>query len=178
MRTLAVEFAPESPWRGRVLNLMLMVSVFCAAGASWHAWADWEKLKTARREVQELQAKLSAREQQAREQAALLARPKPYAKDVAEIVRVASFPTGQVLSALENTQIEGVRVTSIDLNPETATAKVELEFFDQVQLMKYLEEINAGEEKSRWVLLQAKMQKGLVGNKATLMSNWSDMRQF
>lgn len=175
MRALHVNFAPEPAWKRRALLGAIALSWAFACAASWHTWQEWRTLQAAETALQQAQAKQA--EQAAKERAlqAELAKPKPYAKDAAEVVRIASFPTDQVLHALEVTLVEGVRVTSIDLNPDAATARVELEFDDAGQLMKYLEQINAGDEKPRWSLLQAKMNKaGPAGSSGTasLSSVW------
>jgi hypothetical protein len=171
MRPIAADFTPESRWTRRLLWAGVLVSAGCAAVACWQAWCDWQKLLQAQREQQVVQAQLVQRAQARLARELRLAQPKPYAKDAAELVRLASFPTDKVLRALETTQIEGVKVTSIDINPESATARVALEFTDQAQLMQYLEKVNAGEEKPRWILEQAKMQSS-QGGTASLNSHW------
>jgi hypothetical protein len=155
-----------------VLWVGVLVSLTLALAMCWLAWGDWQRLVEAKRQRDAMQAQLNQREQELRDEQARLAIPKPYAKDAQAILRIASFPSDQVLKALEATQIEGVKVTSIDLSPEAGTARVELEFTDQGQLMRYIDDINAGESKPRWVLQQAKMQKQGVGT-AVLSSSWS-----
>jgi len=175
MRALLVDFAPEPAWKRRTLMGVIVLSWLFAVAASWQAWKDWRALQMmemALQQMQRLQAEKAAKERALRLE---IAKPKPYAKDAAEVVQIASFPTDQVLHALEVTQIEGVRVASIDLNPDAATARIELEFDDAGELMKYLEQINAGDEKPRWSLVQAKMSKpGItgVGGSASLASVW------
>jgi hypothetical protein len=65
-------------------------------------------------------------------------------------------------------------LTALDISTSEGSAKVELEFTDNDALIRYLEELNAGEPKSRWRLIQAQTNSTAAAmSTATIGSNWA-----
>ena len=173
MRALDIEFAPRSEWRRKVAGAAVVTGCIAVIAASAFAWVQLQASRAAETELEVTRTKVAQQEALQLEREAQAAIAKPYAEDAAEIVRIASFPIDQVLHALEATLIQGVRITTLEINTAAAIVKVELEFGDQTQLMRYMEQINTGAEKPRWALVQAKMTRSANGGgQALLTSTW------
>ena len=79
-----------------------------------------------------------------------------------------------VLTALETVGVVGVRVIALDVVTGDGAVRVQVEFSDYEALMKYLNELNAGEPLERWVLVSAQGNAGATTGRpsATLTSTW------
>lgn len=60
-----------------------------------------------------------------------------------------------LLTSLETIQMVGVTPVSIDVAATERQVRVELEFADFASLLRYVDELNAGESTPRWQLVQA-----------------------
>ena len=69
---------------------------------------------------------------------------------------------------------KGVRVTAIDIDAAEGSVRIEVEHASVEALMRYVSDLNAGEEKPRWQLLQlrAPTAAGSMGT-AQLSSRWA-----
>ena len=65
----------------------------------------------------------------------------------------ADWPS--LLAALEAVEVVGVTPISIDVSVPDRQVKVELEFADFAGVLRYVDELNAGEATPRWQLVQA-----------------------
>jgi len=175
MKTLNVEFAPRQPvplWIWIVLASLLLA---LAAHQAWLAWNLTGKLKLAERESVELSGQLDRATQQRQEALARAHVELPYAQDAAAVARLAAFPIDRVLGSLEAAQVQGIKLTALDVSATEGSVKAELEFTDNDTLMHYLAELNAGEPKPRWRLIQAQTNAAAgAGNTASIGSTWAD----
>jgi hypothetical protein len=169
MRALKVEFAaprrvPQGVWYAGA-------AVFLALGVQqgMDAWHLRQQARELDAKTQQLRAERERREQDRAAERAQRVAPPPYAKDAAEIARIAAFPVEKVLARVESVQIVGVKVVSLNLDAVQGSARLELEFQDSAGLMKYLTAINA-EEGPKWALQQAQMSTS--PGSATLTSVW------
>ena len=174
MRALQVEFAAKRPvspwlWGGLAAALCLL-----ATQQGREGWALRQQTTAAENEASVLAVQLD-RGLQAQRDAASQVRPEPaYLRDALAVAKVARFPVGRVLASLEATRVQGVKLTALDIFAAGGTARAELEFASHDALMRYLDDINAGEERPRWRLLQAQTATaGAGGSTATIGSNWN-----
>jgi hypothetical protein len=168
MKPLKVNFAPRrrlSAWCWYFPSLFVFG---IAAEQGWQAWHLREQVEP----VQAERTRLSAQIEQARTAVARPVSPPPYAKDAAEIARMASFPMNAVFTAIESAQVPTVRMTSLEISAGERTVRAGLEFADYKGLGDYLEAINAGEGRARWRLMQAQLASGGAPNTATISSQW------
>jgi hypothetical protein len=173
MRALKVEFVARKPTRGWIwTGLSLALCVF-AADQGWRARVLQQQVQALRAEAEVL-AQKNDRARQASSVAAARSAVEPaYAKDAAAVAKIAGFPLDRVLASLESAQVIGVKVSGLEVSAGEATARAELEFSDHPSLLNYLEAINAGEPKPRWVLQRAQIAHATSGsNTATIISNW------
>lgn len=175
MKTVSVDFAPPAKPSPVLMALTMAMGfaaiVFVALG--WRASAETQRLheqSTARA------ALVSAQAQQAVAAQAAAARyvQAPYAADAWAALNQQQFPLNAVLTAIESVAVIGVRVISVDIVPGDAAVRLQVEFSDYETLMKYMQELNAGEPEERWVLVNAQINNGgaLGRPTANLLSAW------
>lgn len=171
MKALKIEFAPPrrvSP--GLLYGLALALTVL-AGQQGWEAWQLQQQNRVIEAEILSLTAQL---EQAQREAQARVKPPPPYLADALAVARLAAFPVNCVFTALEATRVEGVRLTVLDIAADEGKVKVELEFSDHEALLRYLEQLNAGEAKQRWMLQQARSAQAPGGQgAASIYSAWT-----
>lgn len=135
-----------------------------------------------RAQTDRLQAEAVAQLMLAREEAAQAARttvattpPPPYVADARAALRQQEFPLNAVLTALETVAVVGVRVTSVDIQTGDGAVRVQVEFSDYEALLKYLNELNAGEPTERWSLVNAQNNGAAATGRpsAILTSAWT-----
>lgn len=172
MKALKVEFAPPRrvpPW---VLYLASALLLALAAQQGCEAWRLHLQAESVEMEIAALKVKIEQAQQARREALERQRAEPPYAKDLAEIARVAAFPIDRVFASIESARVIGVRLTALDVSPPEGAARAELEFSDHEALFNYLDAINAGEDKRRWTLVQAQLGSGGNANTATITSKW------
>lgn len=173
MRRLDVEFVPSRPnWA-----LLAMWTLCCLAVAGFLGYRSWQvQLQVQLLDHQSLQIAMKINElEEARSSSAhpvVEAVLPPYYQDASILVKTAAFPTQQVLRALEQTHVQGVRIASTDINPERGSVDLAVEFTDLKALLSYVEMLNEGEPESRWRLSHA--ESGSVGDKkqAQITASW------
>ncbi len=175
MKRLKVEFARphETAWwlpAGLCAALLL-----AAARQGEEAWSTHKRAAVVEREAAALTVQLEAAMQAQRGAMESLARLPLYANDAAALAKMASFPVDRVFTALESTQVEGVKLTAIEITAHDGEVRVNLEFAEYAMLLRYLEEINAGEPTPRWALLQAQItQYATIPNSGVIVSRWTE----
>lgn len=173
MREIKADFALRRatgawPWIATVTVFALL-----AAGQGWRAWTLHGRVYALQIQREELTRQLDATSEAHRESAARLAVKPAYTADAAAIAKMAAFPLDRVLSSLESVQSLGVKVTSLEVSAAAGTVRAELEFADHAALLGYLEAINAGEPRPRWVLMQAQVSPtASAGNVGLIGSSW------
>ncbi len=151
MRPLAVDLRSRlSPprWAWLVLSLLMIVAVgFAAVGVN-----DMRELRALRAEHERLVQRATKP----------LPLPAPKAQlvmayDASARAALAQAKAGWVplLTSLETIQMVGVTPVSIDVAAAERQVRVELEFADFASLLRYVDELNAGESEPRWQLVQA-----------------------
>ena len=167
MKRLKVELiSPRPP--SRFAWALLVVLTVAAAGALTLA-QRWQNEADALREQI-----LREREEQllrASRPAAPLP-PPPYAQSAREYLAESGPWWTSTLLALERAARVGVTPASVDLQAHERSARVEVEFSDYAVLLAYLSDLNAGLERSEWVLESA--QAGDVGRpgRSVLRRRW------
>jgi len=89
--------------------------------------------------------------------ASAVVRKMPYDASAREFLALATAKWPEMLAAIESVEIVGVTPVSIDVLPAERTVRLELEFTEYADLLKYVDALNAGEEVPRWKLVQAQM---------------------
>ncbi|HET9645624.1 MAG TPA: hypothetical protein VFP68_20215 [Burkholderiaceae bacterium] len=168
MKALKVNFAPRRRLPVWCWYLPGALVFGIAAQQGWQAWRLREQTELLRAES----VRLSAQIDQARVAAQRPVSPPLYAKDAAEIARVASFPLNAVLTAVESARVQTVKMTSLEISAGEYAVRAGLEFGDYNALAEYLEAINAGEARARWHLVQAQLGSSGAPNTATIASRW------
>ena len=175
MRTVNVDFAdPPKPSRLLMaLTLAIGIAAVVFGALGWRESAETRRLheqSTARA------ALVSAQAQQAIAAQAAAARsvPAPYEADAWAALNQQQFPLNAVMTAIESVAVIGVRVISVDIAPGDATVRLQVDFSDYETLMKYMQELNAGEPAERWVLVNAQINNGGIAGRPTanLLSTW------
>jgi type II secretory pathway pseudopilin PulG len=172
VKPLKVEFLPPRKVPGWVWHVGSVVLLAVAAHQGWQAWRAWQELRVKESQIADLRAKIEQARQAQREALERQRAVPPYAQDAAEIAKVAGFPIERVFASTESARVQGVKVTSLEMSAIEGVAKVDLEFADHDTLLRYLEAINAGEEKPRWRLVQAQLGSAGASNVASIASHW------
>jgi hypothetical protein len=77
---------------------------------------------------------------------------KLYAADAQRWATIAAFDSAGLLAALEATRVPNVRLTSVSMQPERASASVDLTSAQVEQVLAYIEELNRNDPTGAWVL--------------------------
>lgn len=177
MKPLKVEFAPPRRLPGWAWIGLSAVFLTIAVQQGWEAWNLHQQVLVLRSEAAALSAQVEAARKAQREAEERARTPPPYAKDAAVIARMAAFPLDRVLRVLESVRIEGIRLTSVDISTEEGSVRAELRYASLDVLLRYVDELNAGEPAPRWRLQQAQASKQDPGadnaGVATISSRWT-----
>lgn len=161
MKVVDADFVPRSP--PRTWPWWAASALFIAA-AAFELSSGWR----AHKELQRLQAMQDA--VPAAMPSAEPAFAPPYHDDALRYARMASLDIAGTFASLESARVQGVRVTSLDIRAEDAQARVELEVRAQEELLRYLEEINAGLPRiERWELVRAQAATSTSPGSAVLV---------
>lgn len=173
MKALKADFALKRPIGAWPWVLLLMVLGSFAAHQGLRAWGQQPQVLALQRERASLMQQLDRAGQVRRDAVARSSVIPVYASDAAAVAKVAAFPLDRVLLSLESAQVQGVKVTSLEISATDSTARAELEFADHAALLGYLEAVNAGEPTPRWALLQAQIAPAPgAGNSGVIVSSW------
>jgi hypothetical protein len=171
MRSLQVEFARPGVLMARLLWSAAVVMSLVAGVLAWKAFEVERDVARAKRDRDELQAKLVALRSGAVQASAPRPEP-PYQRDAETVVRMANFDSAAVLRALENVRVTGARITALELAAIDGTARVELELSDPDALLRYLAELNAGEPVPPWSIVRNQGAGPSSPATATLVGNF------
>jgi hypothetical protein len=166
VKTLNVDFAPRRPVPAWLWGTVMAACLALAAQQGWTGWTLRRQALSAETQAAQLAAKLDAALQS---WARALGTDKPeaaYSRDADAIVRLAAFPIADILASIESAQVQGVKVTALEVSAAERTARAELEYDDQEALMRYMDRINADQAKRKWLLAQARA--GIAGPRAAL----------
>lgn len=173
MKALKADFALKRPIGAWPWVLLILVLGSFAAYQGWRAWAQQTRVLVLQKEHASLTQQLDLASQARRDAVARSSVIPIYASDAAAVAKVAAFPVDRVLLSLESAQVQGMKVTGLEVSASEGRARAELEFADHATLLAYLEAINAGEPKPRWVLLQAQSTAAAgAGSTGAIVSNW------
>jgi len=174
MKALKVDFAIKRPIGAWPWVLLILALGSFAAYQGSRAGVQQPRVLALQEERASLTQQLDRASQARRDGVARSNVVPVYASDAAAVAKVAGFPVDRVLLSLESAQVQGVKVTGLEISASEGSARVELEFADHTALLAYLEAINAGEPKPRWVLLQAQVGAVAgVGSTGVIVSNWA-----
>lgn len=151
MKQLSIELKPAgrpSPWAWRALLLIGLLAVTLVVATVYR-----------QRELRQLREHLHETMQGQKTPPvappALPPRRAPYDASAREMLAEATSEWPAMLTALETTAVLGVTPISVEIVSAERQARVEVEFSDYAALLKYLDDLNAGEQAPRWVLIQA-----------------------
>jgi len=173
MKALKADFARKRPIGAWPWVLLILVLGSVVAYQGWRAWAQQTRVLALQQERAGLTQQLDLASQARRDAVARSSVIPVYASDAAAVAKVAGFALDRVLLSLESAQVQGVKVSGLEISATEGTARAELEFADHTTLLAYLGAINAGEPKPRWILLQAQVASAAgIGNTGTIVSSW------
>lgn len=177
MKALKVDFTPKRRLPAWTWALPSALFLALAVHQGWMGWTMHRQAAKAEAEATRLAAQLEQVLQARRGRADVVKPEPPYAKDAAAVASLAAFPLGTVLTSVESTRVEGVKVTALEISAAEKSVRADLEFTDQAALMRYLDQINAGEPKPRWTLIQAQATGPGGAGTAAIGSRWNDREQ-
>lgn len=171
MKALDIDFAPAprlAPWWWLLPLALACVAAWVAVGG-WNAWRELRQLRAANERL-----RLELRERTLVVAPAGTDGPPPaYAADAQRVAAMASFPLQGVLAALESVSAPTVELGSVEVDTAAARVRVEVQFGVYAELLKYVEQLNAGEPAPRWWLVQARAAAaGSPTGTATIESRW------
>jgi hypothetical protein len=174
MRRIEADFIRRKPpgraWWGATM-LVLLAAVALAA---W-GWTVREDAAGVRAQMREWNARVDALAHQASRRAERPNEPPPaYAADAQAALKLQRVPVDAALASLESVGTVGVLPVSVDISAADATVRVQVEFSSYEALLKYLEDLNAGEPNERWILATAQgTAQGASGRPtALIVSRW------
>lgn len=173
MRPLAADLRSRHPpprWAWMVLAALLLA----AAALAMFALKAERDLAASRVEELALRqdAAASPRPQLPRVQPVM-----PYDASARAVLAQAQAGWGPLLASLESMEVVGVTPVSIDVSTADRQIRVDLEFSDLATLLRFVDEINAGEPAPRWRLLQAQgaarvPTMSAAATVATILGTW------
>ncbi|NKI97720.1 hypothetical protein [Rhizobacter sp. SG703] len=174
MKRIEVDFVrrrPPGPAHWGLAVLLLVVALALVA------WGGVLRVDAAdlRSQIRASNERADARVQQASRRAEPPAQPPPaYAADANAALRLQRMPLDAALASLEAVGTVGVLPVSVDINAADAMVRVQVEFSTYEALLKYLEDLNAGEPSERWSLATAQgTAQGASGRPiALIVSRW------
>lgn len=101
--------------------------------------------------------------------------PPAYEASARTALSQAQAQWPQLLTALESVQIDGVRPVDVHISTKQRTVRVELEFVQFSDVLRYLDALNAGSAVPRWQLIQARNEAsaGTAGSAtAAIQAGW------
>lgn len=174
MKRVDVEFVRRAP-PGRALWLVPMLLAGTSVALAAWGWTLHVDADGLRQEAREWQAQVDAKLASSSRRAVVPAAPAPaYAADAQAALRLQRVPVNAVLASLESVGTVGVLPVSVDISSAEATVRVQVEFSTYEALLKYLEDLNAGEPAERWILAtaQGSAQGGSGRPTALIVSRW------
>ncbi len=91
-----------------------------------------------------------------------------YDADARAALKLNSNALDDALHQVEGVSIIGTQVRSVDVDLENGRAQVALDFKDVASLKSYLEEINAGRDRDRWLLKRLDQRRDVTGASPSL----------
>lgn len=170
MRPLDVDYLPKSQAWAKWSYALSAVLLSIAAQQAWLSFQTYKKLKVLEAEVAQRTAERVAAAAADRIRSQTPVAEPPYAKDAAAIARIASFDTAGIFAAIESTQVQGIRVTQLEISPADSMARIELEILEPKALMEYIQVINTGLDTGpRWQLVRTRAGLGAGPGSAELV---------
>ena len=174
MKRIEVDFVRRQP-PGRAawgVTVLLLAAAVALLAWGWTLRADTAGVRA---QMQEWNARADALVHQASRRGSVTAQPPPaYAADAHAALRLQRMPVDAALASLESVATVGVLPVSVDISSADATVRVQVEFSTYEALLKYLEDLNAGEPTERWILATAQgTAQGASGRPiALIVSRW------
>ena len=138
------------------------------------AWLEYRKAEALKAERDRLVSELNAKKNGPRP---VFQKP-PYDASAREMLAYATSQWPMMLTALETVEVEGATPVALEIAPLERWIRVEVEFTDYATLLRFVDELNAGESAPRWTLVQARMQTPLsngakeTASVATVRGTW------
>lgn len=174
MKRIEVDFVRRRPPRPAQWGLAVLLLVAALALVAW-GWVLRGDAAGMRAQIQALNERADALVQQASRRAEPPVQPPPsYAADAHAALRLQRMPLDAALASLEAVGTVGVLPVSVDVNAADAMVRVQVEFSTYEALLKYLDDLNAGEPSERWSLATAQGTAGGATGRPTalIVSRW------
>lgn len=153
MRALAVDFRTSSgPPRWAWSAVAVLLSV--AAGLLGWGFSIQQRIRADESELTRVRAEQTALPSAPQ---AVIRSKMPYDASAREFLALATAEWPGMLVAIESVEIAGVVPVAIDVMPTEHLVRLELEFRDYRDVLRYVETLNAGEDPVRWALVQAQV---------------------
>jgi hypothetical protein len=173
MKALKADFAVRRPIGAWPWAVAISVLSLLTAYQGWRAWGPQARVRVLQEEHESLKRKMDVVSQARRDAIARSNVIPAYAADAAAVAKMAGFPLDRVLQSLESAQVQSVKVTGLEISASEGSVRTELEFADHAALLGYIEALNAGEPRARWVLLQTQIGSAAgAGNVGVIVSHW------
>lgn len=173
MKELNIEFAPPRRTSAWLWGSLASALLALATDQARQAHMLHKQLLATERESTALSKEISHALQDRRNAMARARVEAPYARDAAAVAGLAGFPLDRMLKSIESARVQGIRLTALEVSAAEGVVRVELEVADNDVLIRYLEELNAGEPKLRWRLIQSQTSSTVgAGNSAVIGSIW------
>ena len=91
-----------------------------------------------------------------------VAAPEPGTPDEMRTAPGAGWPA--MLTALETVDIDGVDLKAVEIVTAERSIRVDAAFPDLATLLRFIDELNAGEPMPRWAVVQASREPGGTGS--------------
>jgi hypothetical protein len=154
VRRLYIDFRTRrGPPRAAWIALALLAIGFLASlGASWQSYDDYSAVR-----------EVLANELLSKVPPPSLDRPvpePPYLQSARQLASEASSTWPAMLSALERVKDDRVEINTVEVSTAGKGVRVEVRFLDYADLLKLVDDLNAGEAEVLWHLQGAQMVEG------------------
>jgi hypothetical protein len=173
VKAVSADFRParQPSW------VLWMVAAACVAGALALMFSAWQNKRELGRLQNELSSKEGERQAQTMPAQVQPIAPKPYDRSAREMLAERMAPWPDALNALEAAAQIGITPRTVEFNAAEATVRVELVVADPTRLLKYIESLNAGVDKSsnelRWSLQQTQLEPSTNSTTAVIVGSRS-----
>jgi hypothetical protein len=160
LRALNVDFALPPRWPVASLWVLALLVLALAGWAGLRDRQTWRVLSDEREKTAALQSQLDVARVAQAAQAASAAEAPAFALDAKRALALAMFDSGGVLRSVESAQVAGAKVVSLDIDGESRRVDLEVEVASADVAAAYLQALNAGADRTVWVLSRLQAQGG------------------
>lgn len=171
MREIRVDFAKR---RQASVGLLALAVAISGGALAWQMWRFnflEGQLAGVRTEVAGLNAQLD----KAREQRKTTADAQRQAEQIPQarlLAKLKSFPLNDVLTSVESSKTDGVRLTLLEISAENGVVRIECDYDSSESVFRYRDKLNSGATRS-WELTSLRSKADASGGgSASIISKW------